>query len=359
MFRVLRWGLLATVALLAFEAVGAPLAVASNGGGTGGSGAGSIWAATWWDGSPQGPGPDTGGPAGGAEVCAWTDVGGTLPDLVGALGTAGLPASFWPQTNDGWQTGIYALERWAIGLMRASNASDHFDVVACPDEGMVPAPAGYVFSGLPAANPPGGPPQYIWIFWDTVINPPPNDLPPIVGRAFDAMRLPTPVIHTSPAGIGGIAAATVVNFPTWFWIDAAAWRTVIASASGGGLVATVWAAPADVSWHAAWDFTSPGSDPEGGVDLAPTDLTLTCAGAGTPYVASDAPSSSSPDCGTTFTQSTFGTWTPLTAAIDWKVTWALSDGAGVVGGEGPLPSVVTRGSVPLRVIQIESVVSSG
>jgi hypothetical protein len=356
---VLSGAVLAMSALVACEAVGTPTAVAGNGGGAGGSGSGSIWAATWWDGSPQGPGPYIGGPAGGAEVCAWTDVGGALADLVGALATADLPASFWPSTNDGWETGVYALERWAAPLIGGGSPADHFDVVACPTETMVPGPAGYAFTAIPAATPPGGPPRYVWIFWDTVVNPPPDALPPIVGRAFDEMRLPRPVIHTSPAGVGGIAAATVVNFPTWLWIDATAWRTVVATAGGGGLVATVWATPADVGWHASWDFTSPTSDPEGGVNLAPTELALTCAGAGTPYLATDAARSSSPDCGTTFTQSTFGEWTILTAAIEWKVTWALADDAGVVGGEGALASVATHGSVPLRVIQIESVVTAG
>jgi hypothetical protein len=357
--RLLRWGALAAFSLLACEAIAAPPAAAGNGGGAGGSGAGSIWAATWWDGSPQGPGPYTGGPDAGAAVCSWTDVGGKLAGLVGALSTAGLPASFWPTTNDGWQTGVYALERWAVRLIESGRPADHFDVVACPEEGMVPAPAGYVFLGIPTATPPGGSPEYLWIFWDTVPDPPTNALPAVVGQAFDEMRLPTPVAHMSPAGVGGIEAATVVNFPTWLWVDAAAWRTVIAAASGGGLVATVWATPVDVSWHASWDFVSPASDPEGGVNLAPTNLVLTCAGAGTPYRALDPPGSSSPDCGTTFTQSTFGTWARLTAAIEWNVTWALSDAAGVVGGEGTLAPLVTQESVPLRVIQIESVVSSG
>lgn len=334
-------------------------ALAGNGGGYGGGG-GSIWASTWWDGSPQGPGPYIPGASGGAEVCSWTDVGGTIENLTSAMATTGFPASFWPTSNTGWGPGAYQVIKWATEMHggKGAVATDHFDLVACPTPALVPAPMGDAYTALPAAQPPSGPPQYVWIFWDTVPDPPAGGLPGIIGRAYDSMPLPAPAIATSPSTVDGIVHASIVNFPTWLWLQPSSWRTVVARASGGGLVATVWATPASVTWTAGWDFTSPREDPQGAVDLAPTSLDLTCSGPGTPWTPAEPASAASPDCGTTFTQSTFGTWTTLRATVKWDVTWALSDDAGVVGGEGTLPSLTSTATIPLRVVQIESVVSA-
>jgi hypothetical protein len=60
-----------------------------------------------------------------------------------------------------------------------------------------------------------------------------------------------------------------------------------------------------------------------------------------------------------FTQSTFGTYQPLEATISWQVDWALSDGAGVVGGEGLLADSASSAARPLRVLQVESVITQG
>jgi hypothetical protein len=58
-----------------------------------------------------------------------------------------------------------------------------------------------------------------------------------------------------------------------------------------------------------------------------------------------------------FTQSTFGTYQPLGASISWQVDWALSNESGVVGGEGLLADSVTSATRPLRVLQVESVIT--
>jgi hypothetical protein len=60
-----------------------------------------------------------------------------------------------------------------------------------------------------------------------------------------------------------------------------------------------------------------------------------------------------------FTQSSFGTYQPLQASISWQVDWALSDGAGVVGGEGELGGSASSATRPLRVLQVESVITQG
>ena len=57
-------------------------APAGNGGGAGSTGS-SIWSWVWWLGSPLGPGPYTGGAAGGLELCVWHDIGTSLNSLKG------------------------------------------------------------------------------------------------------------------------------------------------------------------------------------------------------------------------------------------------------------------------------------
>ncbi len=356
MSRILNRFLTACCLAAAMLLVHVTSAEAGEGGGNGGTGTGSIWAATWWDGSPQAGGPYIPGPSGGAQVCTWTDIGGTVSDLIAQLGTASLPPNFWPVDNGGYGPGAYRVIEWATRTGKTKVAYQHFDVVDCPSPAMVPSPGGDIYTAIPAAEPPNGVPAYIWIFWDTVPDPPPGALPPVVGQAYDDVRLPPVDENTSPDVVGGIPHASIVNFPTWFWVNATSWHTVVASASGGGYVATVWANPISVTWGASWYLDSQSDNPEGGVDLQPTDLDLVCHGPGTPYSQGDNPSAASPDCGTTFTQSTFGTSTPLTATVDWNVTWALSSPAGVVGGEGTFPAIEQSGSEPLRVVQIESVV---
>ena len=351
---------LSTIVILCVGiAATAGTADAGWGGGNGGTSGSGIWADAWWQGDPQGPGPYIPGPSGGVAVCIWTDVGGQLTGLANNLSSVGFPASFWPPANSGYSPGAWHLLEWAARISHGKTPYEHFDVVACPNSGMVPSATSEMYTDVPVAMPPSGVPTYVWIFWDTVPDPPPGVLPPVIDRAYQEVPLLEPAVRTSPASVGGIAHAVVVNFPTWFWLDRSSWRTVEARAVAGGLVATVWAQPASVTFSAAWDFTNPSGNPEGGVDLRPTQLALTCTGPGTPYTAAASPTSSSPDCGTTFTQSTFGTWTPLTATVTWKVTWALTDLAGVVGGEGQLPDLYSTASVPLRALQVESVVSGG
>jgi hypothetical protein len=49
----------------------------------------------------------------------------------------------------------------------------------------------------------------------------------------------------------------------------------------------------------------------------------------------------------------------LVAEITWQVEWALSNDSGVVGGEGSLATSVTSSVRPLRVLQVESVITQG
>lgn len=338
-------------------ALGIPagLSGASNGGGGGSSGP-SIWAYTWWAGSPKGPGPYTGS-SNSSQICIWHDLGPLVTSLNGALDNAGLPATFWTVPLGGGHPGIWGVDQWAVQVSGHAPPSAHFDLVACPSPGQVPQTGGDVESDIPTVVAPSGRIEHLWIFSDVVPDPPPGGLPPIVGEAFDMAHLGSPVISTSPAAVDGFADTTVVNFPTWLWIDPAVWRTVTASAAGGGLVATVWAVPIRVDWGASWDLRAPAQDPQGGTNFAAEALALACDGPGVPYDPQLSPSAQSSSCLAVFDQSTFGTAQRLMATIVWQVYWAVSDPAGVVGGEGELPDSTTSGSRPLRVVQVESIIT--
>lgn len=345
------------LALLVVAACSVP-AWAGYGSGYGSSSGSGIWALAWWAGNPEGPGPFTGPPADAAGECIWHDVGGSLSDLGAALSEASLPESFWTVPLSGGHPGIWGVLNWATKIVAKESAADHFDLVACPSPGQVPGNGGDVESDMPAAAPPGGGPPYLWIFWDTVADPPSGALPPVVEEAFQRTDLPQPVLSTSPSKIDGVARATVVNLSTWLWIGKSIWRTYSATAAAGPVVATVWAYPVSVSWAAAWDFPSAADDPEGGVSLAPEELDTTCAGPGLAYSSADS-SEVADACTAAFDEPTFGTWQTLRATVSWVVHWAVSDPAGVVGGEGLLSDTSTSATTQLRVMQVESIISSG
>jgi hypothetical protein len=324
-----------------------------------GAGGSSIWSWVWWLGNPEGPGPYTGGVAGGLDLCVWHDAGSSLRALDGALAEAGLPPSFWQTPRSGGHPGIWAVDLWAGRLLLRGDAADHFDFVACPRADQVPPTGAGVESDLPPDRTPEGRLRHLWIFWDTVPDPRNPDLMPLIEMALSRTRLPSPVISTSPSSIDAFEDATIVNFPTWFWINPSAWRTVSATAAGGGLVATVWATPTKVTWRSAWSLPTERDDPEGGVTLLPENLYLVCAGPGTAYDRSLPAGAQATKCASVFTQSTFGTYQRLEASISWRIHWALSDEAGVVGGEGFLAASQSAGRRPLRVLQVESVITGG
>ena len=331
---------------------------AGFGGGYGDHGSG-IWASAWWAGNPEGPGPYTGPQAEAADLCAWHDVGGTVADLGEALGGLGLPQSFWTVPLGGGHPGIWGVLRWATSLAGRSKASDHFDLVVCPSPAELPPNGGDAETDLPTVKLPDGSRGWAWILWDTVPDPPAGALPPVVDQALSRVQLPAPSLSTSPSVVRGVRHATLVNLPTWLWVSLSIWHTYTATATAGPVVATVWAEPVSVTWSASWNFPVPSSDPEGGTTFGPERLEVTCDGPGVAYRPSDGGAAAPGACEAVFAQSSLGTWQELRADLTWVVRWALSDTAGVVGGEGLLPSLTTSGRSSLRVMQVESVVTSG
>jgi hypothetical protein len=138
----------------------------------------------------------------------------------------------------------------------------------------------------------------------------------------------------------------VVNIPTWLWIDPSIWRPFAASATAGAVTATAVATPSSVTWSMG----------DGG--------TVVCEGPGARYDTSKPASEQDTDCSYTYRQSSIGQPSPdgnpndgaypVTATITWAVSWTVT---GASGG-GALPYLRTSSTVPVRVEQVESIITT-
>lgn len=159
----------------------------------------------------------------------------------------------------------------------------------------------------------------------------------VAQRAASSITLPSPVIRTNPA------TSTVVNIPTWLWVDPSAWHPRTATASLAGISATATASPVNVRF-------SMGDGAH-----------IVCDGPGTAYNPSLPASAQSTSCFHTYSSSSAGQVSrdgnpnddayAVSATITWNVTWK---GDGFAGG-GTLPPLTTTSTTYLRVEQIESV----
>jgi hypothetical protein len=157
--------------------------------------------------------------------------------------------------------------------------------------------------------------------------------------AEKSLRLPTPTSSFNPPG------ASIVNLPTWLWINASVWHPYQVTATVGGVSATAVARPIAVVW-------STGDGP-----------VTTCAGPGVPYRSTQALPGTA--CTHTYGITSLGQPSPdgnpndgsflVTATIDWSVSWSSR---GAAGG-GTLPSLTTSSSTRVRVEQVEAINSVG
>ncbi|HUC37894.1 MAG TPA: hypothetical protein VMR97_12330 [Acidimicrobiales bacterium] len=156
-------------------------------------------------------------------------------------------------------------------------------------------------------------------------------------QAEASITLPSPSIHTNPA------AYSVVNVPTWLWVDSSSWHPLAASATAGPITATAVAAPSSVTWTMG----------DGG--------TVVCDGPGVAYQSNEPASQQSTYCSYSYKQSSAGQPSSdgdpndgayqVVATITWAVTWTVT---GAPGG-GLLPGLQTSSTVPVRVEQVESI----
>ncbi len=156
-------------------------------------------------------------------------------------------------------------------------------------------------------------------------------------RAENSLRLPAPSPQFNPP------SGSVVNFPTWLWIDAATWHSYTVTATVGTVGATAVATPASVSWSMG----------DGGSVL--------CHGPGKPFDPNQPADQQSTPCAYVYAVSSAGQPSPdgraeddsftVMVTIDWSVSW-FARGA---SGGGSLPALTTSATTYLRVEQVESV----
>jgi hypothetical protein len=150
-------------------------------------------------------------------------------------------------------------------------------------------------------------------------------------EARNAIPLPSPAISTSPP----LGRAQLVGIATWLWIDDP-WVPLTASATLGGVTATVTATPVEVEWQAG-DGTS----------------AFVCAGPGVAF-APDHPDQV-PTCSHTYTdRSTVdhpdGTFA-LTATVTYEVAWTATNGEA-----GDLEPLTRTSTVPIVVHEAQAVI---
>ncbi len=182
--------------------------------------------------------------------------------------------------------------------------------------------------------------QTVWITSSQPTATPPVNPYALAVQAENSIALPDPSIHLDPW------ATSVVNLATWLWVDPAIWHGESVTASAGTVTATAVARPVAVVW----------STGDGG--------SVTCAGPGIAYEPSEPATWQTTDCSHVYTDSSAGQPSPdgnpddgaftVTATVVWSVSWTST---GVAGG-GALPTLYTTSSVPLRVVQVESVNTS-
>jgi hypothetical protein len=138
-------------------------------------------------------------------------------------------------------------------------------------------------------------------------------------RARDSFRLPRPVPGTSPAG------ATLVNLPTYLFVDKRQWLPSTATAAVPGTVVSVTATPTFVTWNLG----------DGG--------SITCRGPGSPLV----PAAPRPECGYRYHRSSASL--TVTATVAYEIAWTCTGTCDRPGGT--LDPLLAAGSTQLVVLQ--------
>lgn len=149
-------------------------------------------------------------------------------------------------------------------------------------------------------------------------------------QALATIHFPAPAVGMAPSSSTG-----VVNWPTYLWIDPAAWQPFTATASAGPVSATVTAAPDKVVW-----------------DMGDGNQ-VTCVSPGVPW------NQSMPhtDCSYVYPRDSSrqpaGRYT-MSVRVYWHVTWTA---AGATGG-GDLGDIGgATATTPVRVDEIQTVVT--
>ncbi|WP_018089106.1 MULTISPECIES: hypothetical protein [unclassified Streptomyces] len=150
----------------------------------------------------------------------------------------------------------------------------------------------------------------------------------VVQRAVERLKLPRPVIRTSPPE----DFRQVVRVPTWMWVERGTWAPVTTSAAVDGVEVTATARPRKAVWSMG----------DGG--------TVECLGPGTPYSDSYGPRGSSPDCGYTYQRASLGE--PKGAfTVSVRVTWDVEWSGGGHGTSHPATRYADSSSLSNNALQ--------
>ena len=280
----------------------------------------SAYAQTWVSPTPtascsadaSGPGCGAGGttstpaPSGGsAGDCTWKEGGSSV---VGIYGATAPPQSEWTWLSDAEYDAVVAWmgRHGVIGLGTAPYTS--LGVVFCPD------------------------PTVVGVFTIGTLSTPPTAENVLGLWAVSQVAWNPPNVGTSPP----VGAPAVVNLPTYLYLNPGAWQTFTATATAGGVSATVVAVPEQVVWT-----TGDGQS-------------VTCPGQGVPYNSSYGTTPPSDAC--TYAYTATGTYT-LSATVYYHATWT-STGAGGLGGDlGLVPGPTVTEQITVQ--QIASVITAG
>lgn len=154
-------------------------------------------------------------------------------------------------------------------------------------------------------------------------------------RATNRLSLPLPQPRFDPSRPSSAGPSTLVNIPTWFWVDG--WKPVHQQTRAGGVWAEVVATPVEATW-----FPGDGTAP------------VHCIGPGRPW-SSDAFDRAA--CRHTYLRSSAaqrGLAYLARVTVVWKVTWRGSGGRG-----GALPLMERQMSFPVAVAERQTVVTVG
>ena len=168
------------------------------------------------------------------------------------------------------------------------------------------------------------------------------DLAALALSALDAIALPYPVPHTSPA----LDRPQITGLPTWLWIDPGQWQPLTADAALAGYRVTVTATPRSITWDMG-EAASPHPH------KVPERHQVTCHGPGRPYDL-DGPDSQHSDC--TYAYRWVSGNEPdgryhATTTMAWDIAWHAS-----TGESGTLAPASRTTRFALTVDEIEAVI---
>lgn len=144
-------------------------------------------------------------------------------------------------------------------------------------------------------------------------------------RAVDRLRLPQPVMNTSPESM------QLVHLPVWLAVTADSWAQQSASASVPGMTVTATATPVSASWS-----MGNGDSKE-------------CAVPGTVWTPAAGETEASPDCGYVYEQASEADF-QVSVTVVWQVRWAGG------GASGSVPDMTTSVQTTWPVIESQSLV---